>query len=53
MVEPRGGLGYQMFQYAHALALSRRFNLPLKVPMSATGVLIGLGMFGLPPRVSR
>ena len=42
-----GGLGNQMFQYAHGLALSKRFGIPLRLSFCDPGRSFGLGIFGL------
>ena len=42
-----GGLGNQMFQYAHALALSRRLGASLRLDFANYGRPFALGVFGL------
>lgn len=46
-VELRGGLGNQMFQYAHGLALASRFRIPLRLSFANYGRPFGLGIFKL------
>lgn len=46
-IELRGGMGNQMFQYAHALALARRLGTPLRVSYANYGHPFSLGMFGI------
>lgn len=46
-VELRGGLGNQMFQYAHALALARRAEVELRVTWANYGRSFELHRFGI------
>ena len=46
-VELRGGLGNQMFQYAHALALSKKYALQLRVSYADYGRPFSLGLFNI------
>ena len=47
IVELKGGVGNQMFQYAHGLALAEKYKLPLNVAFADYGRPFGLGMFGI------
>ena len=46
-IELSGGLGNQMFQYAHALAVAKHFQIRLKVAFAKHSRPFALGIFGI------